>query len=188
MTHDVARILAQSLQPLLDQRIITTLCGLAKLVSTTSATPGTPPQRFPVPFDADSRIVQMDNADLIPDQNQTAIVYFEGTDSQITEIKDKGIRMSCGLRLVCWYNTKRLALSHTRLFSRVVSDLKNAKKSDGDIQGLTLTFGAVQNTAGLIFSPYTYREEKAQYMQPPFYAFAVSIRAEYSLNICETDG
>lgn len=187
MTHEVARILAQALEPLLNQKILTTLCGLAKLVATTSATPGSPVKRFPIPFDTDARILQMDNGDLVPDQNQAAILYFEETSSQVTEVKDKGIRMSCGLRLVCWYNTERMPLSHTQLFGRILSKLKDAKKSGGDIQALTLTFGTVQNTAGLIFSPYTYREEKAQFMQPPYYAFSVSINAEYSLNLCKTD-
>lgn len=185
MTHEIAKILAGSLTPLYDAKLITVLCGLVKTVSQSreGAT-----IRFPVPYDFDAPVIQMENSDLIPDHGQRSIVYFEGTDTNITDSNLRKSKANSGLRLVCWYNSDRMQVSegeslHSILIGSFLGLLHAAApRRDGVIQAMKVEPTRVIDSYDSLFAKYSYVKERGQYLQSPFFAFGIDLNVTYQIN------
>lgn len=185
MTNEIAKILAASLEPLVNQEIITTLCGLSK-VATQKKTEAT--VRFPVPYDDNSPIFQMDRSQLVPDSRQTAIVYFEGNDTDITSFEAKKSKGRTSLKLVCWYNSQKLenprgGSGHVILISKILALISKAKpRPDDVVQGFDIDVTRLYDSAASLFSRYSYKEEYGQYLQNPYFALGIDITVTYQIN------
>lgn len=187
MTHEVAKILAGTLEPLYRGGQVTVLCGLVKTVSQ-SRDNGI--IRFPVPYDSDAPMFQIENSELIPDQKQRAIVYFEGSDSLITDYQVKKSVVSGGLRLVCWYNSNRFQQEstdpntlHTSLIGNMLGLLKEHRlRPDGVLTALSVNATRVIDSYDTLFSKYSYIKERGQYLQNPYFAFGIDLDVKYQIN------
>lgn len=185
MTNDVARALADSLTPLYNSKIITVLAGLSKMAVTETRDQKT--LRYPVPYDNDSQPMQVENDSLIPNQNQRAIVYFEGTDSDVTSYEDTKSKMRSNLRLVCWYNSQMFQLEegqslHTTLVSTILKLLPTAKNYSNQLLAMEVRATRVYDSAATLFSRYTYREERGQFLLAPYFALGIDLTVSYQLN------
>lgn len=185
MTREVARILADSLVPLYNAQLITVLTGLVKTVSQ-ERNQGT--IRFPVPYDTNSGSVQIENSALVPDKNQRAIVYFEGSDTSITEFARNKSRASSSVKLICWYNSLMFAQPenislHEVLIGNVLKHIAEARpEQDSIIKTFDIDVTRVYDSSPALFSKYSYREERGQYLQTPYFSFAIDITVDYQLN------
>lgn len=184
MNHAVAKVLAEALEPLYTIKLVSVLAGLVKTAVT--ETKDKKPKKFPIPFSSDSQPLQITNDSLIPDSSKRAIIYFEGNDTQMTDFTDKRSRMTSNLRLICWYNadqyeTKRGSV-HTALLSYVLGQIPKAKQLADDIYITKIDIGKIHDSTAKLFSQYTYKEERGQFMQPPYYAFGIDITVEFQLN------
>lgn len=185
MTHEIAKILAQSLSPLYDAELITILCGLVKTVSQARDNAII---RFPVPYDTDAPVYQIENSDLIPDHGQRAIVYFEGTDTLISDNQLRKSKASSGLRLVCWYNSERMQVTegnslHSLLIGSFLGLLKEARPpQDGIIVAMKAEANRVIDSYDSLFAKYSYVKERGQYLQSPYFAFGIDINVTYQIN------
>lgn len=185
MTNEIAKILANSLSPLVGAEIITTLCGLIKVVNQKK---GDVTVRFPVPYDDTSPVYQMDRSQLVPDSQQRAIVYFEGNDTDITSFEGKKSKGRTSLRLVCWYNTQKLenpqgGSGHVILASKILSLISKARSKPGDVvQGLEIDVTRIYDSSESLFSRYSYKQEYGQYLQNPYFALGIDITVTYQIN------
>lgn len=184
MTHEVARIMALSLQPLYNAELVTTLAGMVK---TATMMVNEKPTKFPVPFGSDSQPIRISNDSLIPDASQRAIIYFEGQDSDITDYKNSRSRMISSLRLICWYNLDKFESDnqgsvHLSLLAKILGLLPSCKNLSDDIQGIDIIPGKVHDSTSRLFNLYSYKEERGQYLQPPYYAFGIDLAVTYHLN------
>ena len=184
MTHEAARLLAERLQPLYEQRIVTVLSGLVK--TATQEKEGKT-IRFPVSFDTVTQPVEMKDADLVPDSRQRGILYFEGDDATVTRSEPNYTRYSANLRMVFWYNAKRYQLNgdhpesiHTALMAAVLHYLNKGPKVPTLLQAFQ--FEITRVVQDNLFSKYTYREEKSQFLLSPYYAFGIDLTATFQLN------
>lgn len=189
MTPEVARILAVSLLPLYTNKLITVLSGLVK---TASVDQDGKKVRFPVPYDPDAMPFQIESTDLVPDSYQRGIIYFEGESAAIESGTANKTKMRSVLRLVCWYNSEKFELRqpgamHSALFGEIMALLRQAKRVPTNLHALTLEMQDVQETTPRLFSKYTYTEERGQYLQPPYFAFGITISATYQINHCDED-
>lgn len=187
MTNEVAKVLAGSLEPLYNAELITVLCGLTK-VATQKKYDATTTVRFPVPYDYDSPVYQIEKSQLVPDKKQRAIVYFEGNDTDITSFVQNKSKGRTGLRLVCWYNSSAFESPindsiHSQLASKMLDLLWKAKpRPDGVIGGMTVEVTRILDSAGSLFSRYSYKEDYGQYLQNPYFAFGIDISVTYQIN------
>lgn len=185
MTNEIAKILANALSPLVDSQIITTLCGLSKVATQKKAESTV---RFPVPYDDSSPSYQIDRSQLVPDNRQTAIVYFEGNDTDITSFEGKKSKGRTSLKLVCWYNSQKLenprgGSAHVILVSKILSLISKAKSRPDDVvQGLEIDVTRIYDSSAALFSRYTYKEEYGQYLQNPYFALGIDITVTYQIN------
>lgn len=185
MTSEVAKILAASLEPLRNKEIITTLSGLVKTVTQTTDA-GT--IRFPVPYDFNAVNYQIQNAALVPDQRQRAIVYFEGNDTNINLFEQRKTKASTSLRLVCWYDSSKIDAPnggsvHVILASAMLTLIKGAKpKPNTIIAGLDIDATRIYDSADNLFSRYSYRQERVQYLQSPYFALGIDFTVTYQIN------
>ena len=185
MTHEVAKVLAQSLKPMHANSLITVLAGLVKTATTTAR--DNRPVKLPVLFGQYSNPIQVESKDLIPSSEQRSIIYFEGSDSSITQFYNDKSKMRSNVRLICWYNSEKYDLIEQSsiaisLLSNILALLPNAKKLSKDILGLEITPGTVYDSTARLFSQYSYKEEYAQFLLPPYYAFGIDIQVTYQLN------
>jgi len=185
MTREVARILAESLIPLYNKEVITVLTGLVKTVSQER---NNNTIRFPVPYDTNSGAVQIENSALVPDKTQRAIIYFEGSDTSITDFDKRKSQASSALKLVCWYNSlmfnqpENISL-HEVLIGNVLKYIAEARpEPDSVIKTFGIDVTRVYDSNPALFSKYSYREERGQYLQTPYFSFAIDITVEYQLN------
>lgn len=185
MTHEVARVLSESLTPLYNTKIITVLAGLSKLAVT--ETRDQKSLRYPVPYDSDSQPMQVENDSLIPDHRQRAILYFEGTDSDVTTFEQDKSKMRSNLRLVCWYNSLMFQWEeghslHLTLVSAILKLLPNAKNQSDQLLAMDVRATRIYDSAAALFSRYTYREERGQYLLAPYFALGIDLSVTYQLN------
>lgn len=187
MTNEVAKILAGSLEPLYNAQIITVLCGLVKTV-TQEKVNNTSTVRFPVPYDTDSATFQMANSDLVPSARQRAIIYFEGSDTDITAFEPLKSKASTDLRLVCWYNSSQYESVdghsvHSILASQILKMLWKANPEPNSvIAGMKTEVTRMYDSAATLFSRYSYREEYAQYLQNPYFSLGIDMTVTYQIN------
>lgn len=185
MTNEVAKILAGALQPLYNAELITVLCGLTKVVTQQKDKTTV---KFPVPYDYDSPVYQIENSALVPDERQRAIVYFEGNDSDLTSFSQNKSKGSTRLKLVCWYNTNMLQHPqnesiHPVLVSKINGLIGKVKTHpDSIIQGFQVEATRVYDSAASLFSRYTYKEERGQYLQNPYFALGIDFTVTYQIN------
>lgn len=186
MTHEVAKVLAESLAPLYNESIVTVLSGLVK---TASQERSGKTIRFPVPYDYDAPVYQIENIDLIPDQKQRAIIYFEGDNTDLTSFEAKKSRARTSVKLICWYNSNAFDPSlpqstiHTLLVSNVLTLLKTARPNpNGVIAGFEVKPTKTYDSTEALFTKYSYRDERGQYLQHPYFAFGIDITVDYQIN------
>lgn len=171
--------------PLYNKEVITVLTGLVKTVSQ-ERNNGT--IRFPVPYDTNSGAVQIENSALVPDKTQRAIVYFEGSDTTVTDFDKRKSAASSALKLVCWYNglmfnqPENISL-HEVLIGNVMKCIAEARpEPDSIIKTFNIDVTRVYDSNPALFSKYSYREERGQYLQTPYFSFAIDIIVNYQLN------
>lgn len=185
MTNEIARILSDSLQPLHDAQLITVLGGLSKVASQ-QRNQGT--IKFPVPYDEDSQQYQIENSALVPNAKQRAILYFEGNDTNITDFNTKKSKADTRVRLVCWYNMDKFTkmpqgFVDSVFTSKIMECISKAKpRPDGIIVGLSVDVTRLLDSANTLFSRYTYKEERGQYLQSPYFALGMDITVTYQIN------
>lgn len=184
MISEVARVLSLSLMPLYTNKIVTVLGGLAK---TATVLKDGKPLRFPIPYGAKSQSMQIEDDSFIPDSRQRAIIYFEGTNADITAYENNKSKFRAALKLVCWYNlemfeTVNSASVQISLLSEILGLLPGAKNISDEILGLTVIAGAVQDSTPKLFSQYSYKEERGQYLQPPYYSLGIDIVTTFQIN------
>lgn len=189
MTHEVALVLAKSLQPMFDHGLVTTLSGLVK--TATVQRDGGKVERFPYPFASETQPIMMTNSDLIPDSRSRAIIYFEGNDTNVSESTAQRTRMTSEVRLICWYDSSKFQVSgvpakvdtvHTVLLSNILANLHKAKTIESPIKALNIDIIRVLDSTQRLFSNYTYKEERGQYLQAPYYAIGIDIRSTFQLS------
>ena len=185
MNHLIAKILSESLRPMYDTKLVTTLGGLVSVASV--KTKDNKDIRFPVPFGSNEQPVQISNNALVPDSRQRAIIYFEGNDSVTQSSSGEKSRITSNLRLVCWYQAERYQVSsgksvHSVLVSQVLGYLASAGKDSADVVITSITPGRIFDSTARIFNQYTYQQERGQYMQHPYYAFAIDLVVNFQIN------
>ncbi|CAG5001948.1 hypothetical protein DYBT9275_02773 [Dyadobacter sp. CECT 9275] len=184
MTHEVARVLATALMPMYNHQLVTVLGGLVKMALTDK---GGKTVRFPVPHSDASQPMQIDNNAFIPDAKQRAIIYFEGTDSDIVSFDRDKSRMRTNLKLICWYNLNMFQVEGSNsvavtLLNNVLGLLPSASALPGEILALKTVATKVIDKGPNLFSQYTYKEERSQYLQDPYYAFGIDLSCTYQIN------
>lgn len=185
MTNEIAKVLAGSLEPMVNQRLITVLCGLTKVAQQKR---DTLTLRFPVPYDYDSATYQIENSALVPDAKERAIVYFEGNDTDVAGFSQKRSQGRTSLRLVCWYDRSKYQSPdndsvHTVLMSQFLEYLGSARPPyDGVIATFQVDVTRIYDSVESLFSKYTYRQERSQYLLSPYFALGIDITVSYQIN------
>ncbi len=191
MTQEVAQMLAKSLIPMFDAGIITVLSGLVKTATVLS--PEGKTIRFPIPYQSDDDALQIRNSALVPDSRQRCIVYFEEVDTDVTKSRENYTRFRSRLRLVCWFDVSKFQTTPSNvqvaLTARMTVDVRNTRSAEGSpLLALKVVPGKLLNNVPALFSKYTYKEEKTQYLQAPYYAFGIDFTADYQINHdCKND-
>lgn len=187
MTSEIAKILANSLEPLYNKGLVTVL---GSLVKTASVQRDGRVIRFPVPYSDEDQPIQIDNSEFMPDASQRCIVYFEGENTNVTDANSERARMSTPLRLVCWYDSNKfqypegtndsLASALTKLLLQGLMRVKGNTGLPVYITDITPT--RILDSSAALFSRYTYREERNQYLTAPYYALGIDLTINYQIN------
>lgn len=184
MNAVIAQILSKRLEPLHSKQLVTTLSGLVKTASVVRD--GGRVIKFPVPHDTETQNIIIENASLVPDYGQRAILYFEGLNSTISESVKNKTKMRSNLRLVCWYNAARFLKSgsgtiHEMLLSEILRLLQTGRDTNV-VQGIVVSPTTVLDSTATLFSRYSYLEERGQYLLAPYFALGVDINVTYQLS------
>lgn len=185
MTNEIAKILAESLEPLRNDQIITHLCGLTKEVRQQL---NGRIVRFPIPYDYDSANYDIEMSVLVPNKQYRSVVYFEGNDTDITDFSVNKSKARTGLRLICWYDRSKMGDEnsqsiHAALISAFLLQLQKARPAlDSPVQGFKLDVTRIYDSVASLFSRYTYAEERGQYLLAPYFAFGIDLSVTYQIN------
>lgn len=112
--------------------------------------------------------------EMTPDSKLKSVLYVEGVgEPNIDEMTSRRYKASARVRVVCWYNLKRInpdALP-SELMYEVINAIPHSIRNNGVIivASIMLSSFGVGNSA---FSAYTYDEQK-QYTVYPYGAFYV---------------
>lgn len=184
MNAVIAQILSKRLDLLHSRQLVTVLGGLVKTASV--AREGGRNIKFPVPFDTETQNIRIENSAFVPDQEQRAIMYFEGLNSTITESVRNKSKLRSNLRLICWYNANKFNVKgcstiHEVLISASLKLLQNGRDTDV-VQGIVVMPTTVLDSSNTLFSRYSYLEERGQYLLAPYYAFGIDLNVTYQLS------
>ena len=185
MISEVAKILALSLMPMYASQKVTVLGGLVKVASQEIKEKQI--EKFPIPYSAGSQPMQISNDAFIPDSSQRAIIYFEGSDSNVTMFENNKSRFKAALRLICWYNADKFQTDddssvHISLLAEILGLLPSAKRLSDQILALDIVPGSIIDSTPRLFSQYSYKEEKGQYLLPPYYALGIDLTTTFQIN------
>ena len=117
-----------------------------------------------------------DYDDLVPNSKKRSVVYFEESGgSSVSEMSSRRMRIEIPLRLVCWYNLKRLNenVSSNNLMIDIMNTLPRTFKANGNVLAASIEIEDM-GTGNDIFSDYSYNEQR-QFLMYPFGAFYMDI-------------
>ncbi|OJW75699.1 hypothetical protein [Spirosoma sp. 48-14] len=181
----IARYLADALEPL-NGPVISRLAGLVKTLETDVFTSGKI-SRFPIPLEASPASCSLSGRafpDLVPDQAERLIIYFEEIGSPTSNQS----KWTSRLRLIGWGNqelfqdvsaekaTAVLIARIERLFRKIVVD------SDSPVQSLRCEVTGSPSSDTNLFSRYTYSQTSSQYLFPPYFAFGLDLVLTFTLH------
>lgn len=122
--------------------------------------------------------------DYCPDDTKASIIYFEDLGSDVISMEPMGIRFSGSLRLVCWFNYKRLSGSMHDPHLVAINILKYLPRQLGNFGGLIgVNIDGIRqepNDASP-FGRYTFLEERNQYVTYPYDYVSFILRAEWEV-------
>lgn len=149
---------------------------------------GTVNKIFPIYEQDHTTCSQQDYVTLIPDEKYRSIIYFEEIGNTITSQTNYEIKITSDVRIICWFNTKKIGDFSTDVLLRLVAQAIPDTIADfDDIENIRVTLSGIPNKSPSIFSAYTYSEAERQYLLFPFDYGALNYTITYSLNKCVDD-
>lgn len=126
---------------------------------------------------------------LIPDEKYRTIIYFEELSNTITTQTNHEIKISSDIRLIGWFNLKKIGASVTSdvLLRLIAQAIPETLADFSDIENIRVTLTGIPNKAPALFSQYTYNEAERQYLLFPFDYGALNYTVTYSINKCVDD-
>lgn len=122
--------------------------------------------------------------DYVPDSTKATIIFFEDYGTEQIGEDSLGMRFAATLRLICWFNYKRLSGAMNSPELVVINLLKYIPQRLGNFDGILGVLvdvrGQLPNDGGL-FSRYSFQEEASQYLTYPYDAVGLSLRAEWTV-------
>ena len=150
---------------------------------------GTVNKIFPIYEQDHTTCNQSDYIVLIPDEKYQSIIYFEELSNTITTQTNHEIKISSDIRLVGWFNLKKIGASVTSdvLLRLIAQAIPDALADFSDIKNIRVTLTGIPNKAPALFSQYSYNESERQYLLFPFDYGALNYTITYSINKCVDD-
>lgn len=126
---------------------------------------------------------------LIPDEKYRTIIYFEELSNTITSQTNYEIKISSDIRLIGWFNLKKIGASVTSdvLLRLIAQAIPDTLADFSDIENTRITLTGIPNKAPTLFSQYSYNEAERQYLLFPFDYGALNYTITYSINKCVDD-
>ncbi|RIV23601.1 hypothetical protein DYU11_11510 [Fibrisoma montanum] len=187
----IAYYLAESLRAL---PFISRLAGLVKVLETDRFSKDKNGadrrvHRFPISLESEPSTCTTSGRqypDLVPDQSERLIVYFEDGNARSVDGRAK---WQSTLRLVAWGNSALFeagdspkAAIPAMIMNAIGNTLRTAKESGrGPIQNLSVTITGVPDSNTNLFARYTYEQTRSQFLFPPYFAFGIDLTVTYTL-------
>lgn len=133
-----------------------------------------------------------DNSDYVlcvPDEKYRSIIYFEEIGNTIISQTNYEIKMSSDVRLVSWFNTKKIGnISSAVLMGLILQSIHNFNFTNTtNLNNIKITLSGVEKKSATIFSGYTYDESETQYLIFPYDYGSLTFTVTYSVNLCIDD-
>ena len=144
-------------------------------------------KRFPVIHNTDEDACIMgDYIDLLPNSERKSVIYFEDFGTEFIEQRGDDMYFQSTIRLVCWFNYKKINVSLTT-DSLIMANVMKAMPTRvlhayiGRINIQVLRH--LPKDPEQIFGKYTYNEAEVQYVTYPYDCFAIDYIVDYSINM-----
>lgn len=188
MNSIVADYLVQQLS---DLAFTGRIAGLVRVVSMHQQNPnsllGVNINKFPVSCNVSVRdCVSNKMHHLVPDSSLKSLIYFEDGGATPIGKSSRGMKFSGRMRLICWLNLNKLGQTSCNAsvypmaqVIKLLDEIKNANTAP--ITAMSVREIGIVEKSAAIFSKYTYREEKNQFLLYPYDYFALDLTVEYEI-------
>lgn len=128
--------------------------------------------------------------DAVPNSKYKSIIYFEDLGTRLEETTSHRMKFKSRLRIVCWYNYKKLNIGMYNDFLLIGEMVKLLRVSPVDsvgyMQKVWYEFDEQEEKDGSIFDKYDY-DDRMQYLTYPYDYFSFIVTAEFFVtNDCLT--
>lgn len=130
--------------------------------------------------------------DLVPNSSKKSIMYFEDNGTSVLETQRRKIHYESNIRLICWYNLKKINQTLTddnKLIANILKTITKRLDNQDYITGIRVIQNGIPVRDGL-FNEYDYDEVNTQFMTYPFGAFGIDLIVTYYVmtsSTCITD-
>lgn len=148
---------------------------------------GTSLKKFPIYPNRPTECVAGDYFDCIPDDKFRSIIYFEEISNTVIAQDNYTYQMSADVRLVGWFNLKKIGQYSTDLLMRLILQSIPEITDFDDIFSIKMNLTGVEVKSPNIFGNYTYDEAETQYLLFPYDYGSMRFTATYRMNKCVDD-
>jgi len=138
---------------------------------------------IPVAFNTDPQACASSQLnDYVPDSKKTSIIYFEDQGTSFVD-SSFGYDVTSVLRLVCWFNHKKIGPQYnTSLIAlNLLSHIPKKLGNFNNLIGVLIEVQRQEPNDGSAFSKYTYQEEISQYITYPYDYVSFIVQATYKV-------
>lgn len=123
---------------------------------------------------------------LVPDNSYKSLIYFEDGGASPIGRGTRGLKFTGRMRCICWLNLNKLGQTSCNASVYPMAQLiklfnEFRTQNISPLVGVSVREIGIVEKSQAIFSRYTYREEKVQYLLYPYDYFALDLQVEFEL-------
>lgn len=175
------------------------VAGLVRTVTThqpnSNSITGVTISKFPVSCNVSARdcATNAKQHHLVPDNTLKSLIYFEDGGASPIGKGVRGLKFSARMRCVVWLNLNKLGQTSCNASVYPMAQLiklfdEYRTQNISPLVGVSVREIGIVEKSAAIFSRYSYREEKVQYLLYPYDYFALDLQVEFEIpNSCIND-